>query len=93
MSKILDAVTAKINQLDDVCSKIDSKICIGHGDDVLLIPAPPTDVGRALLRALLVEIRRLEIGMIESQLQIFETAACRGLGEPQLVNSIVIRSN
>ena len=78
MNDVLKAVTAKLNSLDDVCAGVDTKVCIGAGDgstDGLLIPVPPTDVGRALLRALLVEIGRHEQEQIESQLRVFKTAA------------------
>lgn len=89
MSKILNAVTAKINQLDDCCTGIDTKICFNRGHtDFVEIPVPPTDVARALLRALLVEIGRDEQDTIMNQLQTFESIACKGFEKSDFAQKI-----
>ena len=76
MSEILEALTEKIASLNKAYAKPGTKICFEHGHTGLTeIPVPQTDVGRALLRALLVEIGRHEKDKLDTQYQAFETAA------------------
>jgi len=78
MNKRLNAVTTKINRLDDGKNKVATGIKFKLNNDAsfaLEIPVPPTAVARALLRALLVEVGRHEQDQMEDQVQTFETAA------------------
>jgi hypothetical protein len=78
MSKVLEEVTAKLTELDDVCAGPDTRICFEHADAgfvTLQVPATPT--ARTLLRALLVEVGRHEQARVATLSQVFDVAAVK----------------
>ena len=75
MSEILEAITAKLNTLDDRCEPVAADICFVHGPTLTSVPVPPTAVGRETLRALLVMAGHHEQERIKSQFRAFDVEA------------------
>jgi len=76
MSEVLTAVTAKISALQGMCEGVDTQLSFKCGNtEYVGIPVAPTQAGRALLQALLVETGRYEQEQVQIQLRAFERLA------------------
>jgi hypothetical protein len=78
MSKVLEALTTKLTELDDVCAGPDTRICFERDDaGFVTLQVPATPMARTFLRALLVEVGRHEQARVATLSQVFDVAVVK----------------